>query len=58
MSDLFNSISGFKVKEYKTNSENAEKNAAKGVNYKDVDFCINFASEKADGKEQGFSADS
>ena len=58
MSNLFNSISGFKVKEYKADSEKAEKTASKGVNYKDVDFCINFISEKAGGAEQGFSADS
>jgi len=56
MSDLFNSISGFKVKEYKADSGNTEKKAGKGVNYKDVDFCINFAPEKAEEKESGFSA--
>ena len=44
MAGLFNSISGFKVKEYNTVPQ--ESDVKDTTNYKDVDFCLNFTSTK------------
>lgn len=44
MAGLFNSISGFKVKEYTAIQKQADTEDS--TNYKDVDFSLNFASTK------------
>ncbi len=44
MSGLFNTISGFKVKEY--TAAQKETDTEDTTNYKDVDFSLNFASAR------------